>query len=261
MRGLLKYIFLCLMALLLSSPSVARKMDPPKNYPRPALSCANALCTIGHQCVETSTGPQCIKNTDIINPITPPVTAPPIDTPPSNISCANVRCASGSCIETPEGPICVDQAPSCASTTCLVGKKCVETSNGPQCLSDHQQYNPIAPHTPPRHITPPPNYHNHPHYHSHEHTHNHGGIDHNHMKNKHSSHHEYTCPPVKPTNPFPEPKPDPEQIMCPMIYAPVCGEKSVHCVRAPCPSIRRTLSNDCVARAEGYAVIHQGECR
>lgn len=38
---------------------------------------------------------------------------------------------------------------------------------------------------------------------------------------------------------------------CPMVYAPVCGERRGE---------RKSLSNSCVAQAEGYRVISTGQC-
>ncbi|MBV2143997.1 protease inhibitor [Falsochrobactrum sp. TDYN1] len=47
-------------------------------------------------------------------------------------------------------------------------------------------------------------------------------------------------------------RPGPSQPqMCPMIYAPVCGERRGE---------RKTLSSSCVARAEGYRVVSNGRC-
>ncbi|KXF77077.1 hypothetical protein ATN84_11980 [Paramesorhizobium deserti] len=46
------------------------------------------------------------------------------------------------------------------------------------------------------------------------------------------------------------PRPDGPQ-MCPMIYAPVCGERGGR---------RQTFGNSCQAGAEGYRVVHRGEC-
>lgn len=52
-----------------------------------------------------------------------------------------------------------------------------------------------------------------------------------------------------------EPRPGPGPIrppMCTMEYAPVCGERG---------NRTRTFSNSCQARADGFNVIHRGECR
>lgn len=40
--------------------------------------------------------------------------------------------------------------------------------------------------------------------------------------------------------------------VCTREYAPVCGERRGQ---------RQTFGNDCIARAEGFRVIHGGECR
>ncbi|WDZ78558.1 Kazal-type serine protease inhibitor domain-containing protein [Ensifer adhaerens] len=52
-----------------------------------------------------------------------------------------------------------------------------------------------------------------------------------------------------------EPRPGPRPIrppVCTMEYAPVCGERG---------NRMRTFSNSCQARADGFNVIHRGECR
>ncbi|OAP42678.1 hypothetical protein AU381_16030 [Sinorhizobium glycinis] len=53
-----------------------------------------------------------------------------------------------------------------------------------------------------------------------------------------------------------EPRPAPAPIraaqMCTMEYAPVCGERA---------NRLRTFPNSCHARADGFRVLHQGECR
>jgi hypothetical protein len=41
------------------------------------------------------------------------------------------------------------------------------------------------------------------------------------------------------------------QIMCPMIYAPVCGERR---------GVRQTFGNACQAGAKGFRVVRRGEC-
>ncbi|MHC3940471.1 MULTISPECIES: Kazal-type serine protease inhibitor domain-containing protein [Paenochrobactrum] len=46
-------------------------------------------------------------------------------------------------------------------------------------------------------------------------------------------------------------KPHPVQTACPYIYAPVCAQRN---------NVRKTLPNQCVANAQGYRVISQGEC-
>lgn len=39
-----------------------------------------------------------------------------------------------------------------------------------------------------------------------------------------------------------------KDIMCTMEYAPVCGEIQVQCVKAPCPPIKETFANTCIAK-------------
>ena len=52
--------------------------------------------------------------------------------------------------------------------------------------------------------------------------------------------------------PRPRPKPLPgDGVACPMIYAPVCAQKS---------DIRRTFENSCVAGASDFRVVYEGEC-
>lgn len=53
----------------------------------------------------------------------------------------------------------------------------------------------------------------------------------------------------------PRPGPGPGPIrppVCTMEYAPVCGERG---------NRTRTFSNSCQARADGFRVVHRGECR
>ena len=64
-----------------------------------------------------------------------------------------------------------------------------------------------------------------------------------------------------PWTPWPtSPLPEGERTACPMIYDPVCAQKQVQCVTAPCPPERRSFSNSCVAGAEGFTVLYKGEC-
>lgn len=85
-------------------------------------------------------------------------------------SCANVRCASGSCVETPGGPVCQAQQLTCASMLCAQGSVCEMLSNGPQCViqssppgyyvpNPPSTYHPPHDQTPPGYYNPnPPNY-------------------------------------------------------------------------------------------------------
>lgn len=47
---------------------------------------------------------------------------------------------------------------------------------------------------------------------------------------------------------------------CTMQYDPVCALVRVQCVRAPCPAVRRTFGNACLARMAGARILHKGEC-
>lgn len=58
-------------------------------------------------------------------------------------------------------------------------------------------------------------------------------------------------PPVE--GPIMRPPPPPQSgPVCTREYAPVCGERRGQ---------RQTFGNECVARAEGFRVVHPGECR
>lgn len=48
---------------------------------------------------------------------------------------------------------------------------------------------------------------------------------------------------------------------CTMEYAPVCGERDVVCVRAPCPPIQETFGNKCALDAAHARFLYGGECR
>lgn len=47
---------------------------------------------------------------------------------------------------------------------------------------------------------------------------------------------------------------------CTKEYAPVCGSREVQCIRAPCPPVRQTYGNRCVAEADGALNIEEGAC-
>lgn len=47
---------------------------------------------------------------------------------------------------------------------------------------------------------------------------------------------------------------------CTEEYKPVCGELEVQCIRAPCPPIRQTYGNRCLAEKENAKNIIEGEC-
>ncbi|NNE57114.1 MAG: hypothetical protein HKN36_03315 [Hellea sp.] len=183
-------------------------------------------------------------------------------TKPSN-GCATVRCGYGStCVETPSGPICHAPTLSCANILCAQGNHCVETRTGPECRPNYSpppqtqscayggyyQYgrlicNPAPSWRDPyqngwNHIVPRPTYppYYRPHYRPRPPWHYYGNLP------------EIVKP--RPVDP----------IMCPMVYDPVCAEKAVVCVRAPCPAVRQTFSNSCAANADGYTVLHKGQC-
>lgn len=47
---------------------------------------------------------------------------------------------------------------------------------------------------------------------------------------------------------------------CTKEFKPVCGEVEVQCVRAPCPPIKTTFENRCLAEKEKAQNIVEGEC-
>jgi hypothetical protein len=55
---------------------------------------------------------------------------------------------------------------------------------------------------------------------------------------------------------------NPDPVVCPAIYAPVCGDISdrVRCIKAPCIA-ERTYSNECMLNADGAKKISDGECK
>ena len=67
---------------------------------------------------------------------------------------------------------------------------------------------------------------------------------------------EFSCPEVKVV----EPKVDLPQI-CTTQYEPVCAQKTIYCIQAPCPQPElETFSNSCVAKSQGANIVHMGEC-
>ncbi len=48
---------------------------------------------------------------------------------------------------------------------------------------------------------------------------------------------------------------------CTMQYDPVCAEKQVQCVSAPCEPILKTYSNACFANLDKAKVLYKGECK
>ena len=49
--------------------------------------------------------------------------------------------------------------------------------------------------------------------------------------------------------------------ICTAQYDPVCGEVQVYCIKAPCPPLKQTFSNRCVADNAGAFNIVAGECQ
>lgn len=180
-------------------------------------------------------------------------------------TCANVRCASGTCIDTPAGPTCT-QALTCASTLCEVGSRCEERSTGPVCVPNvstpayghHPRPKVKQPYfRPDRYVKHP--YVKRPYYQP--------TPTPNKCRTYRDSYRGYSyyrrdCqarPPVN--NPPVYSPPNPRPRICTKEYRPVCAEKTVQCFRAPCPSVKQTFGNACMAQAEGYNVIRQGTCR
>ncbi|MDB4984315.1 MAG: hypothetical protein JWM20_494 [Patescibacteria group bacterium] len=59
------------------------------------------------------------------------------------------------------------------------------------------------------------------------------------------------CNPNAPINP----------IICTAIYQPVCGQKTIYCIKAPCDPIQRTYANNCMLGADNATFLYSGECR
>lgn len=198
---------------------------------------------------------------------------------PPGVSCTNVRCGFGTtCIETPGGPICQQPSLSCANVLCAQGNQCVETSTGPQCVPAR----PAAPTTPsyPSHPVQP----TYP-----QQSCAYGGYYHHGQLTcypppawRHPYQYgwgQYYNPPPRyvPPRPVPRPvpaprppwhpqgpdytKPAPDPGFCTMEYDPVCAEKPVICVKAPCSPVRKTFGNNCQAKQDGYTVLYKGVCR
>ncbi|HQV64973.1 MAG TPA: DUF333 domain-containing protein [Candidatus Paceibacterota bacterium] len=55
---------------------------------------------------------------------------------------------------------------------------------------------------------------------------------------------------------------NPDPVVCPANYAPVCGDISdrVRCIKAPCIA-EKTYSNECMLNADGAKKISDGECK
>jgi len=52
-----------------------------------------------------------------------------------------------------------------------------------------------------------------------------------------------------------------EAVACTMDYNPVCGEKVVQCIKAPCVPIKKTYGNKCGLNAEKAKFLYVGECK
>lgn len=48
--------------------------------------------------------------------------------------------------------------------------------------------------------------------------------------------------------------------VCTMEYAPVCAEKQVQCIKAPCNPIKQTYSNKCMASWDTATFLYNGKC-
>ncbi len=53
---------------------------------------------------------------------------------------------------------------------------------------------------------------------------------------------------------------EPRPVVCTKEYRPVCGLVVVQCIKAPCPPLRQTFGNRCMAKAAGATVITEGAC-
>lgn len=52
-----------------------------------------------------------------------------------------------------------------------------------------------------------------------------------------------------------------ESVVCTKEYIPVCGEKQVQCVKAPCDPIKTTYGNRCESNAAGATYLYDGVCK
>nr|HPO05572.1 hypothetical protein [Candidatus Gracilibacteria bacterium] len=52
-----------------------------------------------------------------------------------------------------------------------------------------------------------------------------------------------------------------EESICTMDYNPVCGEKEVQCIKAPCPALKTTYGNKCTMEAAQAKFLYEGECK
>jgi len=56
-------------------------------------------------------------------------------------------------------------------------------------------------------------------------------------------------------------KEDKGSVACTMDYNPVCGQKKVQCIKAPCDPIKKTYSNKCMLNADKAEYLYGGECK
>lgn len=52
----------------------------------------------------------------------------------------------------------------------------------------------------------------------------------------------------------------PAPVACSAVYQPVCGQKTVYCIKAPCDPIRKTYPNSCMMNADNATLLYNGEC-
>lgn len=183
----------------------------------------------------------------------------------SSLTCANVRCATGSCVDTPGGPLCGQPQVTCANMLCVQGTTCEMQSSGPKCVPVGSDY------VHPRHckwgeifVNGQTKCRKNPYRkqlrkwkkrNQHFINHHHVGDYCRHWSHDNRRHWERR-------DPRPEPTPVPtEPRMCPMYYDPICGEKPVQCFKAPCHTQKKTFGNSCQMQYTGYRFLHRGVCR
>lgn len=191
----------------------------------------------------------------------------------SSLTCANVRCAGGTCLDTPSGPVCQPTL-TCASMLCAEGSVCREDTRGPACVPKKRP--PISPPAYGKPSAPGSNacytvrdYYrgqsfyktvcpsDRAHQRRYKKRHYRRNYDRGYDRRYNHRHvHDRYCPPGHHTPANPNPGG-----VCAQIYAPVCGQKRVQCVKAPCPPVTQTFSNACEAGNAGYTVIKQGTCK
>ncbi|NTU98665.1 hypothetical protein HGA64_01500 [Candidatus Falkowbacteria bacterium] len=58
-----------------------------------------------------------------------------------------------------------------------------------------------------------------------------------------------------------EPIKNDDKVACTMEYNPVCGQKQVQCIKAPCNPVKQTYSNKCMLNAAKAEYLYAGECK